>query len=136
MQALSVTHDYYVICLLERFIYLSTSNEDVRIGVEGYSLPLADHPSNKKQRGVCMYYKELLPITKKRLLMHLKRMYSYNNYSGLKKLFFSCLYSSLSKTKEKFEAICIDENSPLSKVNDLNIPLSVTTGDYNTRYSN
>ena len=68
--------------------------------------------------------------------MHLKRMYSYNNYSGLKKLFFSCLYSSLGKTKEKFEAICIDENSPLSKVNDLNIPLSVTTGDYNTRYSN
>ena len=66
MQALSVTHDYYVICLLERFIYLSTSNEDVRIGVEGYSLPLADHSSNKKQRGICLYYKELLPITKKK----------------------------------------------------------------------
>ena len=65
VQALSVTHDYDIICLSETFLYLSISKEDERIDIKGYNLLWADHPSNKKGGVVCMYYKERLPIIKK-----------------------------------------------------------------------
>ena len=63
-----------------------------------------------------------------------KIMFSYGNHSG-KKNFFSCLYRSSSQIKEEFEKFCTDLKLLLSNVNDLNIPLSVITGDFNARSS-
>ena len=64
LRALSVTHDYDIICLLETFLGSSISNEDEIINIKGYNLLLADHRSNKMRTGVCMYYKEHIPIIK------------------------------------------------------------------------
>ena len=47
--ALSVTHDYDIICLSETFLDSSISNDDERINIKGYNLLRADHPSNKKE---------------------------------------------------------------------------------------
>ena len=41
-----------------------------------------------------------------------------------------------SQTKGELEELCTDLNLLLSNVNDLNIPLSVITGDFNARSSN
>ena len=65
LQALSVTHDYDIICLSETFLDSSISNDDERINIKGCNLLPADHPSNKKRERVCMYYKEHLPIIKR-----------------------------------------------------------------------
>ena len=65
--------------------------------------------------------------------MQLKRMSSYGNHSGLKKLFFSHLYRSSSQTKEEFEKFCTDLNLLFSNVIDLNILLSVINRDFNER---
>ena len=40
--------------------------------IEGYNLLRADHPSNKKREGVCMYFKEHIPIIKRDDLCTLK----------------------------------------------------------------
>ena len=72
LQALSVTHDYDIICLSETFLDSPISNEDERINIKGYNLLWADHPNNKKRGGVCMYYKEHLPIIKRDDLCTLK----------------------------------------------------------------
>ena len=45
------------------------------------------------------------------------------------------LYRSPSQTKEEFEEFCTDLSLLLSNVNDLNIPLSVITGDFNANSS-
>ena len=52
LQALSVTHDYDIICLSETFLNLSVFNKDERISIEGYNLPRADYPINKNRGGV------------------------------------------------------------------------------------
>ena len=62
LHALAVTHDYYIICLLGKLRDSSISNEDERIRFESYNLLREDHPSYKKRRGVCMYYKEHLKV--------------------------------------------------------------------------
>ena len=55
LQALSITHDYDIICLSEMFLDSSISNYDERINIKGYNLLRADHPSNKKEEAfVCI----------------------------------------------------------------------------------
>ena len=70
--ALSVTHDYDIICLSETFLDSSISNDDERINIKSYNLLREDHLNNKKRGGVCMYYKEHLPIIKRDDLCTLK----------------------------------------------------------------
>ena len=74
MRALSVTHDYNIICLSETFVDSSISNDDERITIKGYNLLQADHPSNKKSEGICMYYKEHIPIIKRDYLCTLRNV--------------------------------------------------------------
>ena len=131
LQALPVTHDCDIICLSEKFLDSSISNEDERIRIEGYNLLRADHLSNKKRGDVCIYCKELFPIIKRDDLCTFKDCLVTKIIMGKKKLFFSCLYRSASQTKEEFEEFCTGLNLLLSNVNDLNIPLSVITGDFN-----
>ena len=55
LKALSVTHDYDIICLSETFLDSSVSNDDESINIKGYNLLRADHPSNKKEEAfVCI----------------------------------------------------------------------------------
>ena len=119
----------------KKLLHLSISIEDERSRIEGYNLLRVDHPSNKKRGGVCMYYKEHLPITKRDELWTLKECLVMEIIVGKKKFFFSYLHRSPSKTKEEFEEFYTDLNLLLSNVNDLNIPLSVITGDFNARSS-
>ena len=46
------------------FAYLnaSFSNDDDSLEVPGYNLFRADHPSNTKRGGVCIYYRNSLPL--------------------------------------------------------------------------
>ena len=48
------------------------SKYDERVNIKDYNLVRADHPSNKKREGVCMYYKEHLPIIERDDLCTLK----------------------------------------------------------------
>ena len=71
--------------------FVKVSNDDVRMRIEGYNPLRADHPSNKKRGGVCMYYKEHLPIIKRDDLCSLKECLVKEIIVGKKKLFF-CVY--------------------------------------------
>ena len=62
IQALTVTHDYDIICLSETFKNSSIFNEDEKIRMEGYNLLWADHPSNEKGE---VLFKQHLPIIKR-----------------------------------------------------------------------
>ena len=52
------THDF--ICLSET--YLDSSTPSNIIDIEGYKLVRSDHPDNIRRGGVCIYYKESLPV--------------------------------------------------------------------------
>ena len=51
-----------VICLSETYLDSSISNDDGNLEIPGYDLFRADHPSNTKQGGVCIYYRNSLPL--------------------------------------------------------------------------
>ena len=60
--AFITTHNFDIICLLETSLDSSVDTSDIRITINGYSILRADHPSNTKLGGVCMYYKTIYPL--------------------------------------------------------------------------
>ena len=53
-------HKCDFICLSET--YLDSTTPDNLLEIDGYNLVRADHPNNIKRGGVCIYYKESLPV--------------------------------------------------------------------------
>ena len=60
LKAYISTYEHDFICLSET--YLDSSIPDNLIEIEGYNLVRADHPANIKRGGVCIYYKNSLPV--------------------------------------------------------------------------
>ena len=56
--------------------------------IEGYNLLRADHPNNKKRGGVCIYYKEHLPVIKRDELCNLNECLVLEIRIGGEKCFF------------------------------------------------
>ena len=56
----------YFLCLSETFLINSfIQNNGNRIKIDGYNLIRLDHPSVFKKGGVCIYYKEYIPLIKR-----------------------------------------------------------------------
>ena len=52
-------HSFDIICLSETYFDSSTLSHDPDLEVQGYDLIRADHPSNVKRGGVCIYKKAI-----------------------------------------------------------------------------
>ena len=121
-------HDF--ICLSET--YLDSSIPDNVLDVEGYRLVRADHPNNIKRGGVCIYYKESLPVRvinipdiKEALLLEM----NYNN----KKVIISVIYRSPSQSTDEFESFLLNFEQLFDDVCQRRPSLSIITGDFNAR---
>ena len=55
-------YNYDVSCLSETYLDSSILSDDNNLKIPGYDLIPADHPSNSKRGGVCVYYKNPLPL--------------------------------------------------------------------------
>ena len=51
-----------IICISETYFDSSILERDSSFQLDGYKVIRADHPSNTKRGGVCIYYKELLSL--------------------------------------------------------------------------
>ena len=51
-------------CLSEAFLNSSIDSSNTRILIDGYNLIRSDHRSDFKRLGVCIYYKEHIPLIK------------------------------------------------------------------------
>ena len=64
LQAYVTQHNYDIICLSETFLNSSIDSSDTRILIDRYNLMRSDHSSDSKRGGVCIYYKEHIPVIK------------------------------------------------------------------------
>ena len=53
---------YDFICISEKYLDSTISSDNNNLNISGYNLIRADHPSNSKRGGVCIYYKEFLAV--------------------------------------------------------------------------
>ena len=85
LQAVATTHEHDIICLSKTFLDSSFNSLDDRINIEGYNLLIADHPNDNKRGGVCMSFKEHLPILRRDDLCNLPA-FSNSNKDGKKEM--------------------------------------------------
>ena len=62
LKAYIAIHTFDIICLSETYLDSSTTYGDDNLAILRFNLMRSDHPSNNKRGGVCIYYKNLLPL--------------------------------------------------------------------------
>ena len=92
-------HKFDRIFLSEK--YLDSSVDDESLEISGYYLTRSDHPSNKKRGGICIYYKNFLPlkVTGVRLL---EECIAFDLIISNKLCSFIALYRPPSQSQDSF----------------------------------
>ena len=123
-------HDF--ICLSET--YLDSSTPDSLLEIDGYNLIHADHPGNVKRGGVCIYYKESLPV---RVLSspYLKETLLLEMIDNNKKLIVSVIYRSPRQNNCEFNSFLSSFEQLLSEISKRKPTVSIISGDFNARSS-
>ena len=62
LEAYMAAQKFDIVCIFETYLGSSTSYDDGDLEIAGYNLIGSDHLSNKKSGGVCIYYKNSLPL--------------------------------------------------------------------------
>ena len=130
LKAYNSTYKYDFVCLSET--YLDSSTPDNLIDIEGYKLNRADHPDNIKRGGVCIYYKESLPVRIKPLTS-LKDALLLEMIHNNKKVIASVIYWSPSQNYWQFESFLTNFDYLLSEIQKFKPSLALITGDFNAR---
>ena len=127
--------NFDIICLSEAFLNSSLDSEDDRLKIEGYNLIRSDHPSGSKKGGVCVYYKEHIPLVRRDDLCTLSNCFVTEIRLQNEKCFLTCLYQSPSQIQHKFENFCTNLDTLVDHMNNELPMCSVITGNLNARCS-
>ena len=136
LQAYVTQHNYSIICLSETFLNSSIDSSDTRILIDGYNLVRSEYPSDLKRGGICICYKEHIPLIKRDDICTLDDCLVTDICLQSEKCFLTCIYRSPSQNNEESENFCINFNLLLSNINE-EIPIcSIITRDFNACSSN
>ena len=125
-------YKYDCICLSET--YLDSTTPDNLLEIDGYNLVRADHPDNIKRGGVCIYYKESLPV-RVISLPYLKEGLVLEMNDNNKKMIVSVIYRSPSQNNREFDSFLLNFEQLLSDISTHEPTVSIITGDFNARSS-
>ena len=128
-------NDTDTICLSETFLHSSITIDDNKLSIPGYSMMRADHPSNIKRGGVCLYYKEHLPIIQRDDISSVKECLVTEITVKNERHFLTCLYRSPSQNRELFQSFSESLDIPMNNITSLNPAFLIITGYFNGKYS-
>ena len=132
LRAYVSVHKFDNICLLET--YLDSSIDDISLEISGYYLIRSDYPSNKKRGGICIYYKNFLPlkVTGVRLW---EECIAFDLIISNKLCSFVAVYRSPSQSQDDFATFSDNFEMTLDLVSKKNSFLIVVLGDFNAKLS-
>ena len=62
LKAYFSVHKFDIVCLSETYLDTSVPVRDINLEIQGYELVRSDHPSQHKRGGVCIYFRNSLPL--------------------------------------------------------------------------
>ena len=105
LKAFILLYKYDFICLWET--YLDSTTTDDLLETDGYNLVRADHPDNIKRGGVCIYYKESLPV-RVISLPYLNKTLLLEMNNNNKTMIVSVIYRSPSQNSREFDSVLLN----------------------------
>ena len=95
---------------------------DVNLGIQGYELVPSDHPSQQKSGGVCIYFRNSLPL--KILNIHyIQENISFELQGGCKTCKFVSLYRRLCQASDELEKFTDNFELTLDTLTESNLHL-------------
>ena len=134
LQAFNSVYQFDIICLSETFLDSSFSSDDIDLSIEGYNIIRADHPANIKRGGVCVYYRETLPL-KVLNICHLTECLVLEIVCENKKCILACLYRSSSQSSDEFDTFLIKFEDMIELIFDFDPNIVLILGDFNAKLS-
>ena len=124
-----------IISLSEINLDSNTPLDDDNLEISGYTLVSSDHPSNTKREGVCLYYKNNLPL---RVINigYLNECLTLELTFGDKICNFAVLYRSPSQSQDVFENFSDNFEMTLDILAQKNPFLMTTIGNFNAKSKN
>ena len=132
LQAYNVIENYDVICLSETFLDSSNENDE-NLSINGHDMFRCNSPNNSKRGGVCIYFKESLPFSKRDGLSSLDECLVCELKFGKAKCFITSLYRSSSQSKEEFRKFEISLEATCNKISNENPMCSIYLADFNSK---
>ena len=120
------------VCLSETSLNASISNDDNSLEVPVYNLFRADHPSNTKRGGVCIFYRNSLLLN----ILGIHYLQEYINFEimiGGKLCRFVSLYHQSNQSQDDFESFSSIFELNTDAVTANNPFLTVVLGDFNIK---
>ena len=134
LRAYLAFHNFDIICLSETSYsnYSSNSPDDETLEISGYNLVRSDHRLNSKCEGVCIYYKNYLPL---RIISvnYLSECINFEIMILNKICNFITLYRSPSQNQDDFQAFIDNLEINLETLEQRNPFLMVVLGDFNAK---
>ena len=132
LTAYVLVHNFDIICLLETYLNSETSTDDQNLEIPGYCLLRADHPSNNKRGGICIFYRTTLPLRVLNI-SHLSECITFEISIGNQVCHFIHLYRSPRQTQEEFQTFISNLKLSLDALLCGNPFLTVMSGDFNAK---
>ena len=134
LEAYNTIYKHDFICISETFFDTSVTGGDRSIQFNGYNLIRADHPSNTKRGGVCIFYKETLVVCIVNSLNFNECIVceaSIQNNKG----YIDVIYRSPSQSTIEFENFLSNFEKLLNYITSNNGLFTIIVGDFNARSS-
>ena len=130
IEAYNSNQNYDFICISETYLDSSISSDDKDIAIEGYNIIRADHPSNLKKGGVCIYYKESLAV-KLIDVNFLNESILYEVTFDKLKGYITVLYRSPSQNSSEFDNFLSEFENMINLINSCKPDFTIIVGDFN-----
>ena len=123
---------YNIICLSETYLDSDTSHEDANLEIVGYTLIRANHPSNTKRGGACLYYRNS-PAFRLLKIQYLEECINFEISFAGKVCSFTSSYRSPNQSHDTFETFVDNLKLNLDTIANKNLYQIVILGDFNAK---
>ena len=130
LRAYISVHNFDILCLSETYLDSTISSNDSNLIIPGYELYRANHPSNVKRGGICIYNKNLLPL-KVTNIQYLQECINFEMKIGDELCNFVALNRSPSQFQDEFEKFAKNLELNLNTISAYNPFLTIVLGDFN-----
>ena len=125
-------HKFNIICLFKTYLNSSNSPDDETLQISGYNLVPSDHPLNSRRGGVCIYYKNYLPL-QIISVNYLSECINFEIVIGNKICNFITLHRLPSQNQDDFQTSVDNLKMNLETLAQRNPFLMVVVGDFNAK---
>ncbi len=135
IEAYNSVHNYDISAVSESMLDETITIDNIFIGGFSNDIFRSDHPSNSKIGGVGLYYREGLPIIRRKDLEFIQEMVCAEITIARIKIVFCTVYRSPSQTTEQFEAFIDSLQILINRIRAERPYMFIFTADFNCRSS-